>query len=249
MDGPAASPQTVVPAPADEAGRPKGLVKRLKDLLRGRAEILMLGDPITQTTFPAVREGPAATAAAVVAFLYSIGVVLFLLWELVDVWSGRFLLFGWLGFDPAQLAASATFRQLAYVALGGGLGSALSSIRSLIFWHCTHRAFEPRFLWRYATSPLSGAALSLLVQALVRAGTAVLGADVGGSGGRQNVMMFAVGMLSGYGTEQVTRWLDDHVRRLFRPTGEPTVKRVERPEETAAPSPRDNGAPPVKRRR
>jgi hypothetical protein len=209
---------------------PKGVLRRVKDFLTRPREVLTLEDPASQSTFAVVREGPLGAACAFTAFVYSIGVVSFLLWELVDIWSGRFLVMAWLGFDPRACAASTTFKQLAYLVVGGALGSALSGIRSLIFWHCGHRAFEPRFLWRYVTSPLSGAALSLLVQALVRAGTAVLGADLGAAsgGGRSEMMLFAVGMLSGYGAEQVTRWLDDHVRRLFRVSGEPTVKSVTR---------------------
>jgi hypothetical protein len=195
------------------------VLKKVKDFLTRPREVLMLRDPATESTFAVTREGPLGAACAVGAFLYSIGMVGFLLWELVDIWSGRFLVLAWLGFDPK-----------ACVVVGGALGSALSGIRSLVFWHCGHRAFEPRFLWRYVTSPLSGAALSLLVQALVRAGTAVLGADLGAAsgGGRSEMMLFAVGMLSGYGAEQVTRWLDDHVRRLFRVSGEPTVRSVSR---------------------
>lgn len=204
----------------------------MKEFLARPREVLTLQDPVSQTTFAVVREGPFGAACAVGAFVWSIAVVVFLLWELVDIWSGRFLLLGWAGFDPRLCAASTTFRQLAYLVVGGALGSALSGIRSLIFWHCGHRAFEPRFLWRYLTGPLSGAALSLLVQALVRAGTAVLGADLGAAsgGGRSEMMLFAVGMLSGYGAEQVTRWLDDHVRRLFRVSGEPSVTSVRRGE-------------------
>jgi hypothetical protein len=209
------------------ASAPKGLIRRLKHFLHGEREVLTLEDPTSQTSFSVVREGPAAAALAVVTFLYLVAVTLFMLWALVDVWSGQLRLVAWLGFSPALCGASPTFRQMAYVGLGGCLGSALSGLRSLTFWHCTHRAFEPRFFWKYATSPLCGAALALLVQILIRAGTAILGGDDGAmSGTRRNMTTFAVGMLSGYGTEQVTRWLDDHVKRLFRPTSEPVVRRV-----------------------
>ncbi len=220
-------------AEASDVPRSKTLVKRVKDFFQGPREVLTLEDPMSQATFAVVREGPVGLAFAVAAFLYSIAVVAFLLWELVDIWSGRFRILAWAGFDPRACASSPTFRQLAYLVVGGALGSALSSIRSLVFWHCSHRAFEPRFIWRYLMAPLSGAALSLLVQALVRAGTAVIGAEFGGAagGGRSEMMLFAVGMLSGYGAEQVTRWLDDHVRRLFKATGEPTLKSVSRPGE------------------
>lgn len=217
-----------------EIPAPKGILKRLKHLLRGENELLTLEDPTSQTTFSVVREGPAASALAVITFFYLVAVTLFMLWTLVDVWSGRLRIVAFLGFDPAFCAASPTFRQMAYVAIGGCLGSALCGIRSLTFWHCTHKAFEPRFFWKYATSPLCGAALALLVQILIRAGTAMLGGDEGG-GTRRNMTSFAVGMLSGYGTEQVTRWLDDHVKRLFRPTGEPVVRRAAPPKETPAP--------------
>ena len=217
----------IAPTPV-ETQPPKGLFKRLKNILHGPRDVLTLEDPMSQTTFTVVREGPPAAALAVVTFGYLVSATLFALWELVDIWSGRHRLLAWLGFDPAFCAASTTFRQMAFVAVGGFLGSALSGIRSLIFWHCTHKAFEPRFFWKYATSPLSGAALALLVQVLIRAGTSMLGADfsAGGGGARQSMMMFAIGMLSGYGAEQVTRWLDDQVKRLFRPTGEPVVRRV-----------------------
>jgi len=211
-----------------ETPAPRGVFKRLKNILRAPRDILTLEDPMSQTTFTVVREGPPAAVLAVATFGYLVSATLFALWELVDVWSGRYRLMAWLGFDAAACAASATFRQMAFVAVGGFLGSALSGIRSLIFWHCMHKAFEPRFFWKYATSPLSGAALALLVQVLIRAGTSMLGADfsAGGGGARQSMMMFAIGMLSGYGAEQVTRWLDDQVKRLFRPTGEPVVRRV-----------------------
>ena len=217
----------------------KSLARRMKDFLVRPREVLMLEDPMSRTTFAVVREGPLGATCAFTAFAWSIGVVLFLLWELVDIWSGRFVILAWAGFDPAACAASPTFRQLAYLVVGGALGSALSSIRSLIFWHCSHRAFEPRFLWRYLTAPLSGAALSLLVQALIRAGTAVLGAEFGAAsgGGRSAMMLFAVGMLSGYGAEQVTRWLDDHVRRLFKCTNEPTVVEVRKPAPSSSAGP------------
>ncbi|MBV8878580.1 MAG: hypothetical protein JO332_01325 [Planctomycetaceae bacterium] len=231
------------PLDAPPVQTPKGLLKRLRHILRPPRDILTLEDPMSQTTFTAVREGPPASILAVATFVYLVSATLFALWELVDIWSGRHRLMTWLGFDPAFCAASATFRQMAFVAAGGFLGSALSGIRSLIFWHCIHKAFEPRFFWKYATGPLSGAALALLVQVLIRAGTSMLGADSGGSGGgaRQSMMMFAIGMLSGYGAEQVTRWLDDQVKRIFRPTGEPVVRRVtpagakDRPEPDPAP--------------
>jgi hypothetical protein len=218
--------------PSDvETPTPKGLVRRLKHLLHGEREMLTLEDPSSQTSFSVMRESPAAAALAVATFLYLVGVTLAMLWELVDVWSGQLRLVEWLGFSPALCSSSPTFRQMAFVAIGGCLGSALSGLRSLTFWHCTHRAFEPRFFWRYATSPLCGAALALLVQILIRAGTAILGGDDGGgmAGSRRTMTSFAVGMLSGYGTEQVTRWLDDHVKRLFRPTGEPVVRRITPP--------------------
>lgn len=220
-EAPAAAPATEIPIP-------KGLLKRLRGILRAPRDILTLEDPMSQTTFTAVREGPPAAALAVATFGYLVGATLFALWELVDIWSGRHRLMALLGFDPAVCAASATFQQMAFVAVGGFLGSALSGIRSLIFWHCVHKAFEPRFFWKYATGPLSGAALALLVQVLIRAGTSMLGADFGGSGAgpRQGMMMFAIGMLSGYGAEQVTRWLDDQVKRIFRPTGEPVVRSI-----------------------
>jgi hypothetical protein len=110
------------------------------------------------------------------------------------------------------------FRLIAFTFIGGCLGGTLASIRGIIFWHCEECAFGGRFLYKHIAEPWIGGAVALFVFALIRSGIGILGGEFTTDSAmlRQTLSSFAIGMLSGYGSRQVYKWIDFQVNRMFR---------------------------------
>src|ERR1700735_3779524 len=130
-------------------------------------DFITIKDEQTGLEYKIRLEDAHAARVAVFAMLYLLFMLMFLLWMLFDIWIGRNLLLGWLGYDRTRLAGNA-FQLVAYVVIGGALGGALSGIRSIIFWHSQYRAYGPRFVWKDLALPLTGATLGIMVYAGVR---------------------------------------------------------------------------------
>jgi hypothetical protein len=185
-------------------------------------------DEQTGVSFKVTPEDWFATSVAGASALYLAAATAFLLWLLFDTWSGRNQLLVAFGYNGKALAASGTFRLLAYVALGGALGAAVDGIRSLVAWHSELSAYGPRFFWRDFTLPLVGATVGLIVYLTVRGGAGVLSGDfsLGQKGTPQVFAAFATAALAGFSARQVFRWLDSQANRIFS---------VAKPSQTAVP--------------
>jgi PASTA domain-containing protein len=175
--------------------------------------------------FEVVPENWIAIVAATASVLYLIAMSLVLFWQLFDIWVGACTVFKWLipktpdGKLPDWAVGplnSATFRLVAFTAIGGAMGGVVNGFRSFVFWHCEAKGFGPRFFWRYVIFPFLGATLALLVYAILRGGIGALGGDIGSSPSiGRGLVMFGIGGLAGYGSHDVFIWLDAQVGRLF----------------------------------
>jgi hypothetical protein len=177
---------------------------------------LPIKDEQSGEPYEVVPETRFAVIVAAISETYLIAVLMFLLWLLFDTWSGRDVLLVRFGYDKAVLA-TASFRLLAYVGIGGAIGGAVDGLRSLIFWHAEKRAYGPRFIWRELALPPIGAAVALICYAIVRGGVGVLSGDVSldPKGGTPVMAAFAVGTLAGFSAIQVFQWFDAQANKIF----------------------------------
>jgi len=161
-------------------------------------------------------ESPLATLAAAIAALYLLCTLVFGGWLLLDVWSGqnRFLIR--LGSLQAPLA-SATFRMMAFVAIGGALGGTVDGIRSVISWHCQYKGYGARFIVKDLMLPPLGGIVGLAVYVTVKGGAGLFNGDFSlePKGGSAHVAAFAVAFLGGFSSLQVFRWLDAQANKIF----------------------------------
>jgi hypothetical protein len=163
------------------------------------------------------------TVAAIISIVYLLSVLVFCGWLLIDIWSRAFQ-FAPLAPFKEQLTAP-IFRLMAYSALGGALGGVVDGIRSFIVWHAERKSFGWRFIWKYLALPLQGAALAIIVYALLRGGIAAFSGGLGSTEGTVMASMFALatGALCGYGSREVFIWLDKQVSRLLQTTDDKSI--------------------------
>jgi hypothetical protein len=187
-------------------------------------------DEQTGHLFKVKPETGFAVIVAAISATYLIAALLFLLWLLFDTWSGRDVLLVRMGYDKAVLAAG-SFRLLAYVAIGGGIGGAVDGLRAIIFWHAEKKGYGPRFIWRDLALPPMGAAVGLIAYAIVRGGVGLLSGDVSldPKSGTPVMAAFAVGTLAGFSALQAFRWFDWQANKIF---GTTTASQISVPELT-----------------
>ena len=180
--------------------------------------LVKVRDDQTGVEFELHREHWWDTLAAIISIVYLLSVLVFCGWLLIDIWSRAFQ-FAPLNPLKDQLTAP-IFRLMAYAALGGALGGVVDGIRSFIIWHAERKSFGWRFIWKYLALPLQGAALAVIVYALIRGGIAAFSGGLGSTEGTVMASMFALatGALSGYGSREVFIWLDKQVSRLLQTT-------------------------------
>jgi hypothetical protein len=180
---------------------------------RKRAKYVV--DEQTGISFKVVKESRLSATVAALSAAYLSAAMLFLLWLLLDTWTGRNLILGALGYGKAL--GTPTFRLMAFVAIGGALGAAVDGMRSLVFWHSERGAYSSRFIWRDLSLPLVGATVGLMTYVAVRGGAGVLNGDftLDQKGGSPAISAFSVAALAGFSARQVFRWLDAQANRLF----------------------------------
>jgi hypothetical protein len=191
---------------------------KCRDLIRKEKMGEFAADEQTGRVFELETEAIWDVAAAVVSVLYLIVMLAFFAWQFVDVSTGRMALLKEILREDTEKLNSDLCRIIAYAVIGGGLGAIVNGFRSILLWHAERRAFGWRHLWKYITLPLLGATLAAMVYALTRAGIAVIGGNslAGDAFTIQALAAFAIGSLSGYGSQKVFKWLDEHVNRVFR---------------------------------
>jgi len=175
-------------------------------------------DEQTGRSFEVKPEDKMDRLAARASIIYLLIMIFFFLWQLFDIWLGRFTLaqlFGYLNYGP--LTNSSTLIGI-YTFIGGALGGIVNEIRGFLFWHCDHNAFGRRYLWKALVSPWLGAVLGIFVYFFMRSGIALFSGEfIPGEGTvQQAIPMFTIGLLAGYGSRKVFIWLDHHVDRIFK---------------------------------
>lgn len=181
-----------------------------------KATLRYAKDPQTGQSFQIVHEGQWDTVASIVSILYSMVMLVFLSWLLLDLCTDNKALLKLLRLQDAEILDSPFFRLIAYAVIGGGLGGTINGIRSFVVWHCERKAYGGQFLWKDLSLPLLGAVLAAIVYALVRGGVAAFGGGFSSDQGEiQGLTAFAIGALAGYGSHQVFKWLDVQVNKFF----------------------------------
>ncbi|MFM7070366.1 MAG: hypothetical protein ACKO38_01035, partial [Planctomycetota bacterium] len=141
-------------------------------------------------------------------FLYIVG----------DVVSGTNALINCCGFYsmPVPNAANGSSKFLPTLVLafaGGALGGICNELRSFLGRYLVREAFSPRYFWKGVVGPWLGGCLGLFSCALVVGGVAAFS---GVESTNPSVLAtFGIGALAGYGSQEVTVWLDAQVKRLF----------------------------------
>ena len=188
-------------------------------------EKIYVRDESTGIVYEVHPEKGVDTSFAVLSILYLLLMLAFFFWQLFDVWIGQYSLAKLVGYKDIGRLTSPSFRLVAFTFIGGGLGGVINGIRSIIGWHSERSAFGRRFLWKYIVAPWIGTTLALFAFALIRSGIAIVGGDLQTDAAniRQILSMFAIGVLSGYGSREVFIWLDAQVKRIFKVTPETKV--------------------------
>jgi len=165
-----------------------------------------------------IEEKPSDTVFANISFIYLIIANVFFLWQLVDIWVGKFTLAGILGYlDYEQLTEASTLICI-YTFIGGALGGIVNEMRTMLSWHCDQKSHKKQYLFKTIISPFLGGTLGIFVYFLMRSGIALFTGEYipAENTVQQAVPMFTIGALSGYGSRKVFVWLDSQVVRLFK---------------------------------
>jgi hypothetical protein len=162
-------------------------------------------------------EKPEDTLAATIGFIYLIFMTGLFIWQLIDIWTGRYFLANKLGYELVE-DLEPGFLILFYTFIGGALGGIANEVRGILLWHCEYKAYKKQYIWKTIVSPWIGGTLGIFVFALIRSGIGVFEGDFMPSEESlsQVVSMFALGALSGYGARKVFIWLDAQVNRIFK---------------------------------
>lgn len=184
-------------------------------------------DEQTGTPFELKQEEAIDVVFAWISAAYSLAVIGYLAYVLLDTWSGQYKV--WPASLTSQLdktVSANVFRLIVYTAIGGGMGAAVNNIRGFVSWHAERKAFGWRFIWKYIALPPLGATLAVLVYGILQGGMAVFnGGNVGGNGAAvTSLSAWATGTLAGYGSHKVFIWLDDKVNSFFKVDARPTAK-------------------------
>jgi hypothetical protein len=196
-----------------------------KETKKKTGEKIYVRDEATGIVYEVHPEKGVDTSFAVLSIFYLLLMLAFFFWQLFDVWIGQYSLAKLVGYKDIGRLTSPSFRLVAFTFIGGGLGGVINGIRSIIGWHSERSAFGRRFLWKYVVAPWIGTTLALFAFALIRSGIAIVGGDLQTDAAniRQILSMFAIGVLSGYGSREVFIWLDAQVKRIFKVTPETKV--------------------------
>jgi beta-lactam-binding protein with PASTA domain len=175
-------------------------------------------DKQTGEFFYVIQEKKPDRFAARVSIIYTLAVLGYLSWLLLDTWTGEYPF--WLKKAyPGSLTQLnyPIFKLVIYTALGGGMGAAVNNIRSFVYWHSELNAFGKRFFWKYVSMPPLGAVLAVMVYAIIRGGTTLIsGSPSGEVLPATSLAAWVMGALAGYGSGKVLIWLDDKVNTLFK---------------------------------
>ena len=199
---------------------------------RKTREKIYVRDESTGIVYELQSEKALDTSFAIISILYLLFMLVFFFWQLFDVWIKQYSLANWVGYKDIGHLDSPSFRLVVFTFIGGGLGGVINGIRSIIGWHSERSAFGRRFVWKYITDPWIGTTLALFAFALVRSGMAVLGEDFQANTNniRQTLSMFGLGVLSGYGSREVFKWLDVQVSNIFKAVKVQKVSEVKAPD-------------------
>lgn len=187
---------------------------------------IFAADEQTGKVFELETEDPWDVATAIISVVYLIAMLSVFAWQFIDIATGRMALLQRILGDSAENLNGDTYRAIAYAIIGGGLGGTVNGFRSILVWHAERRAFGWRHLWKYVTLPLLGATLAAMVYALTRAGIGVVGGypAPGSDSAIQAFSAFAIGAVSGYGSQNACKWLDQRVNTMFKISETAVVK-------------------------
>ncbi len=174
-------------------------------------------DEQTGRVFEIRHEERADRTVAILSIIYLIVLILFFLWQLFDIWVGKFTLARIFGYINTGALKDSSILICIYTFIGGALGGIVNEIRAFLYWHCDNEAYGRSYLWKALVAPWLGGTLGIFVYFLTRSGIALFTGEFVPTAKtvEQSVPMFTIGVLAGYGSRKVFVWLDTQVNRLL----------------------------------
>jgi hypothetical protein len=173
---------------------------------------------MADTTTTRALKGPQANfLVRLLVVLFALTYVSYALYFVVDTWihNGRILRCV-LGLD-GRAALSPLFVACVHAVVGSVLGAGVLDLVSFHKYVAVEKNFEKAHVWGYFIGPWLAAALGLIVFGLLQSGLLILSGGAGDSSNSEvrNLGFLAIGFLSGFGWNDVTRRLQQIVRRFF----------------------------------
>ena len=177
-------------------------------------------DEQTGRFFPIEKEKEIDKFIAIISLLYLLGVIIFFLWQLFDVWIGEFSLAGLFGYEKTKLTQSNGLICI-YSFIGGCLGGSVNELRNLFLWHCDREAHQKRYFLKTIIAPFLGGTIGIFVYVLMSSGIALFSGEFKPTEGtvQKSVSMFALGALAAFGSRKIFIWFDALFNRIFKLKG------------------------------
>jgi hypothetical protein len=156
-------------------------------------------------------------------------------WLLLDISTGQFRFFNWLGVTlPDKEEYVVLLKLVCYAGLGGALGGITYGMMNLQKHTAVEYDFRPAYAGDYVFRPFGAAALAVVIYALLRGGVlTILGGDPASTSTSvvATFSAFGIGFLAGFGSKQVTYRLDELIKNVFGTSDEPKEPRDRREED------------------
>ena len=140
-------------------------------------------------------------------------------WLLLDVSTGEFQAFDWVGITlPEDDVYQGLLKLVCYAALGGGIGGITYGMMNLQKHTAGKYDFQAAYLGDYVFRPFAAAALAVVIYALLRGGVlTMLGGDPTSPSTSvvASFSAFGIGFLAGFGSKQVIDRLNELIKKAF----------------------------------
>jgi hypothetical protein len=140
-------------------------------------------------------------------------------WLLLDISTGQFRFFGWIGITlPENDDYLNILKLVCYAGIGGAIGGITYGMLNLQQHTAARYDFNPVYVGDYVFRPCGSAALAVVIFALLRGGVlTILGGDPSSASTSivASFSAFGIGFLAGFGSKQVIDRLNELIKETF----------------------------------
>jgi hypothetical protein len=140
-------------------------------------------------------------------------------WLLLDISTGQFRFFGWIGITlPENDDYLNILKLVCYAGIGGAIGGITYGMLNLQQHTAARYDFNPVYVGDYVFRPFGSAALAVVIFALLRGGVlTILGGDPSSASTSivASFSAFGIGFLAGFGSKQVIDRLNELIKETF----------------------------------